>query len=216
MRGVVLAGGTGSRLGSLTKVVNKHLLPVRGVPMVYHALHVLRHNGIRDITVVSSPDGVGQLAKLLGSGYTYRVQDRPGGTAQALLEAESKESVAVVLGDNVFWPAPVFPEFAVAHVFLAEVADPRAFGVAEFQGSQLMRIVEKPKNPSSNRVVTGLYLFESSIFARLRNCCGEYAMTDALNQLAEIGYLSYSEVPGFWGDAGTVQGIKECSECAFL
>ena len=214
MRGIVLAGGTGSRLGLLTQAVNKHLLPVRGVPMVFHPLRVLRENGIDDITIVSSPEGVGQLARLLGGGYTYRVQEKPGGIAQALLCAESKsrELVAVILGDNVFLPSPVLELTGLASVFLVEVDDPRQSGVAVLDWQTVVGIVEKPEQPPSNYAVAGLYLFDASIFQRLRDSqpLREYALTEQLDAFAKQGQLSSSILHGFWGDAGTIEGIKRC------
>lgn len=217
MRGVVLAGGTGSRLGSLTKAVNKHLLQVYDRPMVSWALAVLRANGITDITVVSSPQGVGQLAALLGEGYSFRVQSKPGGIAHALLEAETKsdELIAVVLGDNVFLPPPKLPKHipGIGHVYLARVLDPRPYGVAEFTDNEISGVIEKPAVPPSDFVTTGLYVFESTIFTWLKTKqAGEYSFTEVLATLATNGRLSYELlVDTFWGDAGTLEGLEACS-----
>lgn len=228
MRGIILAGGTGSRLGALTKVVNKHLLPVGGVPMVYYPLRVLRDNGIEDITVVSSPDGVGQLAALLGSGaehgceFTYRVQDQPGGIAAALVAAGNcGGSVAVVLGDNVFIPSPVLkPGVSAfrASVFLAKADDLSGFGVPCFHpaGKHIEGVFEKPKNPPSEYAVTGLYLFGPDVFCNLRelkpSARGELEITDLLHSYAQRRRLNHTVFDGFWGDAGTVEGMRRCED----
>lgn len=219
MRGVVLAGGTGSRFGDLTRAVNKHLLPVHDRPMIMWAIKVLRDNNIDDITIVSSPHGISQLVHVLGSSYTYKVQDKPGGLAHAILQAKSKstESVAVVLGDNVFLPSPLFGPFTgLAHIHLCGVADPRPFGIAEFgPDSTIARVIEKPLNSTSNMAVTGLYLFNNRVFDGLLNlrpsARGELEITDYLDVLAKSGNLSASAVPGFWGDAGTFPSLAECA-----
>lgn len=219
MRGIVLAGGTGSRLGSLTKAVNKHLLPVYDRPMILWPIQTLKDNGILDITIVSTPKGIGQLAELLGGGYTYRVQDQPGGIAQAILCAADKsaESIAVILGDNVFLPSPEIPDLVDAWCFLhhSPSHDLRQFGVPQIAGSFISEVVEKPKSPPSNYVVAGLYVFDSDVFdvvlGQSASGRGEYEVADLLNHYANHQTLNHLFHEGFWGDAGTIEGLAECS-----
>ncbi len=223
MRGIVLAGGTGSRLSPLTIAVNKHLLPVGLKPMIYWPLFLLSQNGIRDITIVSSAHGVGQLAAHLGGDFGYRVQDKPGGIAEALYCAKRKhpEPVAVILGDNVFLPPPKFPNIKTGtysnYVFLKKVEENRIkeFGVPTFSGDVIRRIDEKPTAPSCNFAVTGLYLFSEDVFDKINTLAyssrGEMEVTDLLNLYAAEGRLGHQFVNGFWGDAGTFHGIEECS-----
>ena len=197
--------------------------------MIYHPLRVLRDNGIEDITIVSSPSGVGQLAALLGSGhdhgctFTYRVQDQPGGIAAALACAFGEpEQLAVILGDNVFLHSPNFrlktePDEALC--FLTEINDAdviRQFGVAVFGADDhLEEIMEKPNSPPSNFAVTGLYVFPPCVQLKLHRLVvgkrGEFEITDLLNMYGMVDSLRYQKVDGFWGDAGTHEGIAECS-----
>lgn len=230
MRGVILAGGTGSRLGALTKTINKHLLPVGDVPMVYHPLRVLRDNDIEDITIVSSPSGVGQLAALLGSGhdhgcrFAYRVQDQPGGIAAALACADdgTDEPVTVILGDNVFLPSPMLHDatennlaFTVLYRALPSVL--HQFGVPIIERGMITEIVEKPAVPPSAYAVTGMYIFGSGDYLRENlqstpvGVRGELEIADLLNTYARGGTLLYGVVGGFWGDAGTHDGLAECA-----
>lgn len=227
MRGIILAGGTGSRLGPLTKVINKHCLPVGNVPMVYHPLCVLRDNGIDDITIVSSPSGIGQIAALLGSGhahgcrFTYRVQDQPGGIAQALACADNgtDDTVAVILGDNVFLPSPRLYDDCLAHVVLCCVlpSELHQFGVPVIDQGEIVEIIEKPAHPPSVFAVTGLYVFGSGDCLRENLTStpiggrGELEITDLLNIYARGGSLKHSYIGDFWGDAGTIEGMAECA-----
>lgn len=224
MRGIILAGGTGSRLSPLTRSVNKHLLPVGDKPMIYWPLKVLRDNGIEDITIVSSPDGVGQLAKAMGSGdefgcrFSYRVQDKPGGIAQALACARTgqHDDIALILGDNVFLPSPrlLVPHRVTspAIAYLSHVDDPRPFGVAKMSGDMIESVVEKPENPPSNLVVTGLYVFTADVFdvaeTTKPSARGEVEITDVLNRYCP--WLLAERHQGFWGDAGTIESMAVC------
>lgn len=224
MRGVVLAGGTGSRLADLTRAVNKHLLPVGGRPMIYWPLRILCDSFIRDVTIVSSARGVGQLAELLGGGYTYRVQDRPGGIAQAIACADdgTDRSVVVILGDNIFLTAPRLDEFrdsGRACCFL-KIATPdklRECGVPTFDQTsrRITVITEKPDTPASPYVVTGLYVFSPDVFRRISgvgaSARGEMEITDLLNTYADDRLLDYTVVDRFWGDAGTLEGMSDCN-----
>ncbi len=227
MRGIILAGGTGSRLGAVTKVVNKHLLLVGGKPMIQWPIDVLRHNGVYDITIVSTPRGVGQLAELLGGGYNYRVQDEPGGIAQAIGCAgryqSEDSSIAVILGDNVFFPSPILchltPDCSAACVFLKEVSADRIkeFGVPRFDGPKIIHIEEKPEFPDCNVAVTGLYIFSPDVFDRIltigHSARGESEVTDLLNMYATENSLAYRVVlGGCWGDAGTIAGMRDIEE----
>lgn len=223
MRGIVLAGGTGSRLGVVTKVFNKHVLPVGGESMIYWPLKVLHDNGIDDITIVSTPQGVGQLATILGGEYTYRVQDKPGGIAQALACANdwSSRSVAVILGDNVFLPTPkiykssVASDIAQCYLYQSPRLDLTQFGVARFTNGAVTQIQEKPSVPPSKYAVTGLYAFGCEVFDVISEVNvskrGEYEITDVLNKYAAMCLLRSMNYEGFWGDAGTHEGITECS-----
>ncbi len=228
MRGIILAGGTGSRLGPLTKSVNKHLLNVAGLPMIFYPLMTLRNNGITDITIVSSPDGIGQLAKCLGSGkdhgclFTYRVQSEPGGIADAMKCGwdQSQQSIAVILGDNVFHSRPVIGYSGIgACCYVKEINDEetlKSFGVPRFEYGRIVEVEEKPTHPKSWYAVTGLYVFSSGVWQSLATLKpgkrGELEISDLLDMYAKLGGLSYRIVEGFWGDAGTIEGMRECEE----
>lgn len=226
MRGIILAGGTGSRLGDLTKVVNKHLLPVGGYPMIHWPLKVLHDNGVTDITIVSTQRGVGQLAELLGAGYHYCVQHCPGGVPHALHCARrgiELESIAVILGDNVFVESPPIPRrktrsgATFAHVFLKEVAKDKLceFGVPYFDSDgEVYRVIEKPEEPPSSYAVIGLYVFSGDVFDRITTLHpskrNELEIADLINTYGEQNALDHSIINGFWGDAGTLRGMMEC------
>jgi glucose-1-phosphate thymidylyltransferase len=225
-RGVVLAGGKGTRLGELTKVTNKHLLPVGPYPMVYYPIKKLIGAGVRDILLVSGTEHMGDFVELLGSGHghqcnlTYRVQDEAGGIAQALglatLFARDCRS-AVILGDNIFEDA-LGPMLADAdkhpnHAWLAlkQVPDPARFGVAELKGRQVISIEEKPKKPKGDHAVVGVYLYPPDVFdvvATLKpSWRNELEITDVNRYYLEQGRLGYSILPGYWSDAGTLESL---------
>ncbi len=234
MRGIILAGGTGSRLSPLTRAVNKHCLPVASLPMIYHPLHVLTFNDVEDVTVVSTPQGVGQNAALLGSGrdhgcrIRYAVQDAPGGLAHAITAGwTGRDKVAVVLGDNVFDTIPQLPDLfdwdydeePKAVCYLKRVDDVgklREFGVPGFAGDRICTVEEKPLNPKSHFAVCGLYVLSADVWPVLLTTPpgkrGEVEVSDVLNTLASRGELGHVEVEGFWGDAGTPDGLRECDE----
>lgn len=230
MRGVILAGGTGSRLFPLTKVTNKHLLPVGRKPMIYYPLEILLDAGIRHIAIVTGTEHMGDVVNLLGSGrefnacFTYKVQDEAGGIAQALGLVEDfarAEPVAVILGDNIFedrFRASIqaFGEHGRgAHVFLKEVTDPHRFGVAAFKGDRVSQIVEKSKKPPSSFAVTGLYLYDGAVFERVRglkpSARGELEITDVNNLYVEKGLLTHEVVRGWWTDAGTFASLQNAT-----
>ena len=226
MKGIILAGGTGSRLYPLTKVTNKHLLPVGREPMIFHPLRKLTEAGIDEILIVTGVEHMGAVVTLLGSGkefgcrFTYKVQDEAGGIAQALGLAENfagDELVCVVLGDNVF-EDPLAPSVAAfraqrkgARLLLKQVPDPQRFGVAEVDGSRVVRIVEKPKRPRSDLAVVGIYFYDQQVFDLIRTLepspRGELEITDVNNRYIEAGQLQWERMRGYWTDAGTFESL---------
>lgn len=228
MKGVILAGGSGSRLYPLTKVTNKHLLPVYDKPMIYYPLQTLIDAGISDILIVSGRGHAGHFLELLGSGtefdarLTYEIQEEAGGIAQALKLAEDfakGEAIAVILGDNIFEDSfkKEFNDFkGGAEIFLKEVPDAKRFGVARIEGKSVISIEEKPTDPKSNYAVTGLYLYDNDVFEIISTLKpsdrGELEITDANNLYIEDGKMSFSIVKGFWSDAGTFESLFRASE----
>lgn len=214
MRGIVLAGGTGSRLGDVTKVVNKHCLLVHDRPMIMWPIKVLRDWGIDDITIVSTESGTFQLKQLLGTEYQYRIQEKPGGIVDAILCAERSgtKEVAVILGDNIFTYTPEVR--TNCYLQWRSKRELTQFGVPVFENNDLTKFVEKPVYPPSNYALTGLYIFPSDVFTVAKNikpsARGETEITDLLNAL--LPQVSYSLVSGFWGDAGTFEGIYQCTK----
>ncbi len=233
MKGVILAGGTGSRLFPLTKVTNKHLLPVGREPMIFHPVGKLTGAGIEEILVVTGVDHMGDVVTLLGSGrefgcrFTYKVQDEAGGIAQALGLAENfaaRRPLCVILGDNVFQDpvAPVVERYRRqgrgARVVLKKVPDPQRFGVAEVKGERIVSIEEKPKRPRSDLAVTGIYLYDETVFDLIRelkpSARGELEITDVNNGYLARGELWYDVFEGWWTDAGTFESLRRASELA--
>jgi glucose-1-phosphate thymidylyltransferase len=226
LRGVVLAGGKGTRLGELTKITNKHLLPVGPLPMVYYPLRKLIGAGVRDVLLVSGTEHMGDFVELLGSGrehqcsLTYRVQDEAGGIAQALGLAELFATGArslVILGDNIFLD-PLGPLVAEANktpdwawVALKRVPDPKRFGVAELRGDRIVSIEEKPKRPKSDCAVAGIYLYPPDVFDVIKtlrpSARGELEITDVNRHYLEQGRLGSTVLPGYWTDAGTLESL---------
>ncbi len=227
MKGVILAGGTGSRLYPLTKVTNKHLLPVYDKPMIYYPMETLINAGIKDIMIVSGRGHAGHFLELLGSGvdfgvhFTYEIQEKSGGIAQALSLAEDfveGDSVTVILGDNIFQDN-IKEDVATfndgAKIFLKEVADAHRFGVAELKGEKVIGIEEKPKEPKSNFAVTGLYIYDSEVFNAIKTLKpsgrGELEITDVNNYYVNRGAMEYGVLEGFWSDAGTFESLLRSS-----
>jgi glucose-1-phosphate thymidylyltransferase len=227
MKGIVLAGGTGSRLSPLTRVTNKHLLPVYDKPMVYYPIQILVNAGIHEILVVTGGKNAGDFLRLLGNGrdfslkhinYTYQEGER--GIAEALGLAEyfaAGDSICVVLGDNII-------EFNIRHavenfqkqkegakILLKEVSDAQRFGVAEIRGERVLKIEEKPKNPKSSYAVIGIYLYDSTVFDKIHRLKpserGELEITDVNNSYIEQGKLTYEVLNGWWTDAGTFESL---------
>jgi glucose-1-phosphate thymidylyltransferase len=226
VRGIVLAGGKGTRLGELTKVTNKHLLPVGPMPMVYHPLRKLTGAGIKDILLVSGTEHMGDFVSLLGSGrdhgctLTYRVQDEAGGIAQALGLAQlfcTGARCAVILGDNIFHDAlgPILAESGRkpewAWVALKRVHDPKRCGVAELRGERIVGIEEKPQQPKSDLAVAGIYVYPPDVFEVVKalkpSARGELEITDVNRHYLEQGRLGYSMLQGYWTDAGTLESL---------
>jgi glucose-1-phosphate thymidylyltransferase len=230
-RGVILAGGKGTRLGELTKVTNKHLLPVGPYPMVYHPLKKMTGAGLNDILLVSGTEHMGDFVELLGSGkdhacrLTYRVQDEAGGIAQALGLAEQfchGVRSLVILGDNIFYDslkeyvsaADQKPDWA--WVLLKQVPDPQRYGVAEIKGDAIISLEEKPKKPKSDFAVAGIYLYPPDVFNVVKtlkpSARGELEITDVNRYYLEKGRLGHTALRGYWTDAGTLESLAFASE----
>ena len=228
MKGILLAGGTGSRLFPLTKVTNKHLLSIYNKPMIYYPLSTLKSMGIRDIMVISGTEHCGHILQLLGSGkdldisVSYRVQDQAGGIAEALKLTRSfagNDQIAVILGDNIFEDSFDVSSFSKgARLFLKETNEPERFGVAEVSGSKIIGIEEKPKHPKSNLAVTGLYLYDSWVWSFLDklkpSARNELEITDLNNYYIKEGWASYEMIKGEWTDAGTFESLYRANEIA--
>jgi glucose-1-phosphate thymidylyltransferase len=225
MKGVILAGGIGSRLHPLTRITNKHLLPIYDRPMVTYAIEAIVNSGITEIMVVTGGTHAGEFFRLLGDGnahgierLSYAYQERESGIADALGLAErfaAGDRVLVMLADNVFGQSikPAVDNYAKqergARIVLSRQEDPehlRHLGVAELDGDRVVRIVEKPENPASDLAVTGLYFYDASVFEFVPTLSpsarGELEITDVNNWFIEQGAMEYDVVNGFWGDAG--------------
>lgn len=231
MKGIVLAGGTGSRLYPLTKVTNKHLLPVGNKPMIYHPIHKLIEVGIEEILIVTGTEHMGDVVNLLGSGkdfgcrFTYKVQDEAGGIAQALGLAENfagDDPVVVILGDNIFeqslQKAVSNYQGTGAQILIQEVHDPERYGVAELDGDKVVSIEEKPELPKSNYAVTGIYFYDATVYECIKTLKpsgrGELEITDVNNYYIEKGAMTSSVLEGWWTDAGTPDSYKHANKLA--
>lgn len=231
MKGVILAGGTGSRLFPLTKITNKHLLPVYKEPMIYYPIRTLINAGITEILVVTGGRNSADFLRLLSNGkefglrhvnYTY--QEGEGGIAAALKLAEyfaDGEKTCVVLGDNIIEgnileAAKCFEQQpAGAHIVLKEVPYPQRFGVPVFDGDRIIRIEEKPEYPPSPFAVTGMYFYDPTVFERIKDLKpsqrGELEITDVNNSYLREGALTYSVLEGWWTDAGTFESLRSAT-----
>jgi glucose-1-phosphate thymidylyltransferase len=229
--GVVLAGGTGSRLHPVTKVTNKHLLPIGQMPMIFYPIRKLVGAGIREILIVTGTEHMGDMMSLLGSGkdfgcrFTYRVQDEAGGIAQALALAErfvQGQPMCVILGDNIFEDpiGQMIEDFcahpSVARIVLKEVQDAERFGVAFTEAGKITKIVEKPKDPASSLAVTGIYCYPADVFEIIRGLRpsdrNELEITDVNNAYLEQKRLTYHTFAGYWSDAGTFPSLLRANE----
>jgi glucose-1-phosphate thymidylyltransferase len=222
MKGVILAGGTGSRLYPLTKITNKHLLPVYDRPMIYYPVQALVRAGIRDIMVVTGGNHAGEFLRLLGNGHefglkrlSYAYQEKAGGIAEALGLTEDfvdGEKVCVFLGDNIlqYSIGPAVKAFEAqergARILLTEVDDPTQYGVAEIDQGRVLFIEEKPKSPRSRFAVIGVYFYCADVYDIVRELVpstrGELEITDVNNAYVRRGEMTYEILPGWWGDAG--------------
>ncbi|MFD0710690.1 sugar phosphate nucleotidyltransferase [Paenibacillus sp. GCM10027626] len=231
MKGVILAGGTGTRLYPLTKIINKHLLPVGKVPMICHGLEKFRKAGIEELLIVIGKHSAGMYTELLGSGQewgvniTYKIQEEAGGIAQALSLAEplikADEKFVVLLGDNLFEDSLAafvqsFQKQAEgARVLLKKVHDPRRYGVPILKEEKILLIEEKPLQPKSDYCVTGIYMYDAGVFDIIRSIKpsgrGELEITDVNNVYAAKGQLAYDILDGWWTDAGTFRSLYQAS-----
>lgn len=231
MKGIILAGGTGSRLFPLTRVTNKHLLPVYDRPMIFYPIQTLVNAGITDILLVTGGRNAGDFLRLLGNGkdfglkhinYTY--QEGEGGIADALRLAEhfaDGQPICVVLGDNIIEKDIIracekFEKQASgAHIILKEVPDPERFGVPVIEKGKVVAIEEKPKEPPSPYAVIGIYMYDATVFDRIRKLKPSYRkeleITDVNNQYVEAGSLTYSILEGWWTDAGTFESLRRAT-----
>ncbi len=230
MKGVILAGGNGRRLNPITDVTNKHLLPIYNKPMIFYPLETLLNAGIKDIVIVTGQEYAGGFLRLLGSGrsfgarFSFEIQEEAGGIAQALSLAEhiaDDDSVAVILGDNIFednFSEEIKNFKGGAHIFLKEATDAQRFGVAEIAGDKIINIEEKPANPKTNLAVTGLYLYDNTVFKAIQtikpSARGELEITDVNNYFIQRGEMKFSVVQGEWTDAGTFESLYRANRIA--
>jgi len=228
MKGIILAGGSGTRLRPLTKVTSKQLLPLYDQPMIYYPLQTLLTAGIKDILIIIAPDHAGDFLKLLGSGkefgckFTYEIQDSPDGLAQAFIIGQNfigQDNVTLILGDNIFEDdfSEAIQSFTQGgRVFIKEVPDPERFGVAEFDESgKVLSIEEKPKQPKSSHAVTGLYIYDHTVVEKVKQLQpsgrGELEITDLNNVFLKTGQLDVALVKGKWFDTGTFESLFEAT-----
>ena len=231
MKGVVLAGGLGTRLRPLTSVTNKHLLPVYNQPMIYYPIQTLVNAGVTDIMIVTGGNSAGDFLKLLGNGKTfglkhlnYTYQEGEGGIAAALSLVEhfaAGESVCVVLGDNIIQGNICAAVDAYrqqgsgAKILLKQVPDPERFGVPELDGRRVVRIEEKPAHPKSQYAVIGIYMYDARVFEIIKTLKpsgrGELEITDVNNAYIERGEMTWDELQGWWTDAGTFESLLHAS-----
>jgi glucose-1-phosphate thymidylyltransferase len=234
MKGIILAGGTGSRLHPLTRVTNKHLLPVYDKPMIYYPVQILVDAGIRDILIVTGGNSAGDFLKLLKNGHDFGLhqlnfayQEGQDGIADALRLAEyfaRGEKICVVLGDNIIEGSIRNAKEAFekqehgARILLKEVPDPERFGVPTIENGQIVRIDEKPRHPASPFAVIGIYFYDWTVFSRIRSlrrsARGEYEVTDINNSYLREGQLTYEMLEGWWTDAGSFESLWQAASLA--
>ncbi|MFA6097242.1 MAG: sugar phosphate nucleotidyltransferase [Candidatus Paceibacterota bacterium] len=232
MKGIILAGGNGTRLLPCTMVINKHLLPVYDKPMIYYPLRTLAYAGIKEVLIVIGGNNPGDFVKLLKNGKSfglkginYEYQEGSGGIAQALSLAEdfaNKEKIAVLLGDNIIEDniKKSVEDFKTqkkgAKLFLKEVSDPERFGVAEIKGNKIIAIEEKPKKPKTKLAVTGLYMYDSHVFDVIRTLKpsdrGELEITDVNNYYIKNSNVTFEILSGYWGDVGKFDSLHEAAD----
>lgn len=229
MKGIILAGGSGTRLSPLTRVTSKQLLPIYDQPMIYYPLRTLLDAGITEVLIITAPDHAGDFLNFLGSGrefkakFTYEIQDKPAGLAQGLSIAETfvgGDSCCMVLGDNIFsrnFRNDVSQFTSGAKIFVMSVSDPQRFGVVELDTNQhVIRIEEKPTRPKSNLAQTGIYIYDEHVFDLIRELQpsprGELEITDLNNLYLQRGALSAEVITGEWIDAGTFESLFKAAE----
>ncbi len=232
MKGIILAGGLGSRLFPLTKITNKHLLPIYDKPMIYYPIQTLVDAGITDIMIVTGGDHAGNFLRLLGNGQdfglkgiNYAYQEKEGGIAEALSLAEyfaDGDKMVVILGDNIIERSieKEVEEFSKqpdgARIILKEVDDPQRFGVPELEADKIINIEEKPEKPKSGYAVTGIYMYDGQVFDFIKTLKpsdrGELEITDVNNQYIEQEQLAYSILQGWWTDAGTFESLMKANK----
>ena len=233
MKGIILAGGSGTRLYPSTKAISKQLIPIYDKPMIYYPLSMLMLAGIREVLIISTEDDIPKYksllsdGKLLGMKFSYKIQPSPDGLAQAFILGEDfiqDDNVCLILGDNIFYgnhfgsvlrqTVKEVESTDISTIFGYSVSDPERFGVVEFDDDlNAISIEEKPVNPKSNFAVVGLYLYKSDIFSKIKTLIpserGELEITDLNKRLLEEGGLSYYEIDGWWIDAGTPERVVE-------
>jgi len=232
MKGIILAGGLGTRLDPLTRITNKHLLPVYDKPMIYYPIETLVNAGITDILIVTGGQNAGDFLRLLRNGrefglkhINYSYQEGEGGIADALRLAEhfaDGDKICVILGDNLIEGNIIeaVESFSAqecgAKILLKPVSDAQRFGVAEIEGDRIVGIEEKPSKPKSNSAVTGIYLFDSTVFAKVETLQpsgrGELEITDVNNLYIKDGTMTFSTLEGWWTDAGTIESLLRASK----
>ena len=231
MKGVVLAGGLGTRLFPLTKITNKHLLPIYDKPMIYYPIKTLVDAGITDIMVVTGGDHAGNFLRLLGNGndfglkgINYAYQEKEGGIAEALSLAKyfaKGDKIVVILGDNII-EKNIKKEVEVfsrqtegARILIKQSDHPERFGVVDFDGDKIASIEEKPDNPKSDCIVTGIYMYDSKVFDFIDGLepseRGELEITDVNNMYIKDGLMEYSKLEGWWTDAGTFDSLLKAN-----
>ncbi len=231
MKGIILAGGKGTRLYPLTKVTNKHLLPVGKEPMIFNPIKQLVSSGINDIIIVTSTENMGDIVNLLGSGkdfgvdFTYKVQETSAGIADALRLGENfakGEKIVVVLGDNIavksikLYVENFKSQKNGARVLLKEVNDPTRYGIAALDEEKIVEIQEKPGLPKTNFAVIGYYMYDEKVFDFIKHQKiserGEYEITDVNNEYIRLGEMQYDILEGEWTDAGTFESLQFANE----
>ncbi len=235
VKGIILAGGLGSRLFPLTKATNTHLLPVYKRPMIYYPIETLARAGIRDVMIVTGGNSSGDFMRLLGSGrsfglksLSYAYQEGEGGIAHALSLTErfaAKGKIVVILGDNIIeddisnFVKKFQKQTSGARILLKRIQAAQRFGVAELQGKKIIRIVEKPKKPKSNLAVTGIYFYDSAVYDIVKalkpSRRGELEITDVNNAYIRRGTLEYDILKGYWTDAGTFESLMRANQLAY-
>lgn len=231
MKGIILAGGAGTRLQPITNVTSKQLLPIYNKPMIYYPLETLLQAGIEDILIIVAPEHAGDFLKLLGSGtkfgcdFVYEIQEKPEGLAQAFMIGENfigSDNVTLILGDNIFednFRQDIRSFKQGGRVFAKQVPDPQRFGVVEFdENKKALSIEEKPDNPKSDYAVTGLYIYDNSVVKKAKNlqpsARGEYEITDINNLYLQESQLDVRFVEGQWLDTGTFESLYEATTLA--